>query len=357
MTTIPESVIRAGEEQYRFFAAALSSMVGLAFFGRIGIYLATGEGTQKYGRLVKETLIYFAIIASFPMFMNTLLETTANLGNRLLPHVDYSALLTAKSWSNFHGILGNVELFIKWIALVLAGIIGTVAGGLQKTLVAGLYAIAPIVIFSSTLLDLAFGLPLFLSALIIVCSWPVFANVLLGLAIKTLDSGGGPLSAIGELATFAIFAFCALGSPIALFLMATGVKPTKAFSGAKSALIGGYSGGKRAVNSAANGFATGAPTAMAQTGASALARGYTGATTFPRRMSVGTKNAAGNFVGAASVGLDGFIQSLRTPPKGDGKIERVLDKGNVFKHVEQGLAAYKSERRTPGQARGYKNGY
>jgi len=136
------------------------------FMMRIVFSNILGEGSKVFG-IVKGTIIYFCLVAAFPL----IIEILFSIPESYLPKFNSLASLTndAPEWSSSSIIPFAVDRILE---VLLAGLYW-LAYYLHIFFMIVMCSMAPIVFLSSTLLGLGLGLEIFLGLLIVGSSWPI----------------------------------------------------------------------------------------------------------------------------------------------------------------------------------------
>ncbi|MDG0816484.1 hypothetical protein [Bdellovibrio svalbardensis] len=143
---------------------------------------ATISGAHEYSALFKDVITFFGLIALFPMLIKLLLGSVAILSAKI-------------SYTQIDGVQSTLEKFLKElngdsVIFEVLGKIGDIAiqifvQSIYSVLIAVLLAVAPVFIFTSTILKLSNGIQAYFQSLLAMALWPVLWN-LLGVLGKAL---------------------------------------------------------------------------------------------------------------------------------------------------------------------------
>lgn len=135
------------------------------FLGRVVFSNIMGDGSKAFTAL-KGALIYFVLIAAFPLIV----EVLFSIPEAYLPKFDSMAALTdgAPGWE-----LSSIPFSLdRIIEVILAGLYWVVYY-LHVFFMLLMCSMAPIVFLLSTLLGVGLGLEIFMGLLIVGSSWPI----------------------------------------------------------------------------------------------------------------------------------------------------------------------------------------
>lgn len=220
-----ETVLQAALTLFSKVAVILSSLVGMIFVMRICFLSVRIANVYEYVEVIVDTVKYFGITYLFPVLVKLIIQGTGGLALS----VSFAPNTTAQS-----SIAEFVhKLFGEFVFFQVFGKIGDILMNLftqsiYTVFISLLLAIAPVMIFFSTMLGLAQGVGAYFSSLISLCMWPVLWN-LLGLLGRELWPfiGNSPVSTV---VFWIVIQILQLLSPLFCVLLFRTLSPSQAIS-------------------------------------------------------------------------------------------------------------------------------
>ena len=133
----------------------VTGFVAAVFVLRAVILQVRVEGSSEYGELLQDLVSYFGMTALFPYLIKLMMGSIAQIASKI--SVDVKPVNHSEAYHFFKDLFGDyviVELLSKAGDVIVMFIIQ----GVYSILIALLIAIAPIIIFNSTVLKVTSGL-------------------------------------------------------------------------------------------------------------------------------------------------------------------------------------------------------
>lgn len=225
MLPMNEAVLSAALGLFSKVSLIVSGLVGFVFVMRVCFLSLRIAGSYEYLELVGDTVKYFGITNLFPILAKLVINVTGSLA-------------LAISFVPMTQAQGEIEEFMQKLLSDFAmfqifGRIGDiimnlVTQSLYTVSIALLLAIAPILIFMSSMLGLLQGISAYFTSLISLCLWPVLWN-LLGLLGRELWPlvGSSPISSVTFWLVIQLLQFF---SPLFCALLFRSLAPSQAIS-------------------------------------------------------------------------------------------------------------------------------
>ncbi|MBC7429996.1 MAG: hypothetical protein H7336_15385 [Bacteriovorax sp.] len=222
-------ILNSGLTLFSKVSGLMAALVGVVFIIRVVGLQTRFAGASDYADLLKDVMLYFALVSLFPMLVKLIYSTSASLAIK----ISYAPVPGAQQkLDEFLSSMFLNNAFFKIVAKIGDYLIINLAQGMYSVFTALLLSIAPIFIFLSTVVGFDRGLPLFFSTLISLSLWPVIWN-LIGLFGKELL--GSPDSSILTIVCYwIILQLLQLMSPIFCLLLLKSLSP----SGVVSKVVG-----------------------------------------------------------------------------------------------------------------------
>lgn len=220
-----ETVLGAALGLFSKVSLILSGFVGLLFMMRICFLAVRIANIYEYVDVIGDTVKYFGITALFP----TLVRLILKLSGGLALSISYAPMAAAQSSIEefMHKLFGEFVLFQVF------GKIGDILMNLftqsiYTIFISLLLAIAPVMIFFSTMLGLSQGVGAYFASLLSLSMWPVLWN-LLGLLGRELWPfiGTSPVSSV---VFWVVIQILQLFSPVFCVLLFRTLSPSQAIS-------------------------------------------------------------------------------------------------------------------------------
>lgn len=220
-----DAVLQAALTLFSKVSLILSGFVGMIFVMRICFLSIRIASPYEYAEVIGDTVKYFGITYLYPI----LVKLVVVLSGGLALSISYAPMTAAQS---------SIEefmhkLFSEFVLFQVFGKIGDIlmnlfTQSLYTVFISLLLAIAPVMIFFSTMLGLAQGVGAYFSSLISLCMWPVLWN-LLGLLGRELWPliGSSPVSSVVFWIVIQILQFF---SPLFCVLLFRTLSPSQAVS-------------------------------------------------------------------------------------------------------------------------------
>ncbi len=179
---VSDVILTSGFSLFTKVSALMIGLVGIIFVMRIVSLQARLASLYEYGSVVKDMILYFALLSLFPFLIRLIYGTSASIAQKIsfVP-----ATVAQSKLDEFLSSLFFEYQFLKVIAKIGDFVVINLAHGMYSIFTALLLSIAPIIIFMSTVLGFEKGLAAFFSSIISVSLWPVVWN-LIGLLGKEL---------------------------------------------------------------------------------------------------------------------------------------------------------------------------
>ena len=174
-----ESVLASGLSMFSKTSAILLGLISIIFIMRIVSLQLRMAGAHEYGAVIKDLVLYFAMLSLFPILVRLIFSSSSNLAEKI------SYIPAQEAENKIQEFLTLVFFMNSSLAKLGNAFIINLAQGLYSVFTALLLSIAPIVIFVSTVLGFQQGMSTYFTALISISLWPVVWN-LLGLLGKEL---------------------------------------------------------------------------------------------------------------------------------------------------------------------------
>ncbi|WP_413578595.1 hypothetical protein ACLVWU_08665 [Bdellovibrio sp. HCB290] len=155
----------------------VSSFVGAVFAMRAVMLQVRVASSAEYGELLTDLLAYFGLTALYPylikLLMNAIFEIALKIGAQsVISRVD-----KRETYPMLKDLLGDWPV-VEILAKIGDVTILALSQGFYSICIGLLIAIAPVVIFSSTVLKISNGVKEYFQILIAMALWPVLWNVL-----------------------------------------------------------------------------------------------------------------------------------------------------------------------------------
>ncbi|MBC7457826.1 MAG: hypothetical protein H7235_06080 [Bdellovibrionaceae bacterium] len=179
---VSDSILNAGFSLYGKVSVLLIALVGTIFLMRIVSLQLKFAGIHEYGTVLKDIVLYFALISLFPYLVRMIFASSELIASKIafLPVSNPKIVI-----NEFFGTVFYDSVFMKVISRIGDVLVINLAQSVFSILVAVLLSIAPIFIFISTVLGFQGGIGLYFNTIIATALWPVVWN-LIGLIGKEI---------------------------------------------------------------------------------------------------------------------------------------------------------------------------
>lgn len=220
-----EAVLGAALGLFSKVSLILSGLVAMAFLMRICFLAVRIANVYEYVDVIGDTVKYFGITAIFPTLVTLILKISGGLA------LSISYVPMAAAQSSIEEFMH--KLFGGFVLLQIFGKIGDILMNLftqsiYTIFISLLLAIAPVMIFFSTMLGLSQGVGAYFASLLSLSMWPVLWN-LLGLLGRELwpHIANSPVSSVVFWVVIQILQFF---SPVFCVLLFRSLSPSQAIS-------------------------------------------------------------------------------------------------------------------------------
>lgn len=200
----------------------MSALVGMIFIMRITLLVIQVASARDYADVLSDTVKYLGITSLFPYLIRLIVDITSSLALK----VSFVPLSEEqKSVQDFiHNLLGEYPLF-QIFGSIGDLILNLFAQSIYTVLISLLLAIAPIVIFTSIMLNFTESVGAYFQTLIALCLWPILWNILglLGRELFPLIND----SPVSGVVFWIVVQFLQLFSPIFCFLLFKSLSPSQ----------------------------------------------------------------------------------------------------------------------------------
>lgn len=172
---LDEVILNAGLDLFSKISSFMTAIIAAVVIMRVVFLQATFSGASGYSELFIDLISYFGLSGIFPMLVKLMMEVIATLSKKIAlsqmndvhETVDkfMSALIAESPGAQILAKVGDLAV------LMFAQSTYTIMIGL-------LLAVAPIVLFCSTVLNLSFGMRAYFQSLLAMALWPLLWNVL-----------------------------------------------------------------------------------------------------------------------------------------------------------------------------------
>ncbi|MBS1972653.1 MAG: hypothetical protein JSU04_20260 [Bdellovibrionales bacterium] len=225
LTPMNETMLQAALTLFSKVSVILSAFVGLIFVMRICFLSIRIANVYEYVEVIGDTVKYFGITYLYPIIVKLIVLATGGLALS----ISYAPMTAAQS---------SIEEFMRKLfsEIVLFQVFGKVGDILMNLFTQSIYtvfislllAIAPVMIFFSTMLGISQGIGAYFSSLLSLCMWPVLWN-LLGLLGRELwpNLSSSPVSSV---VFWLVIQVLQLFSPLFCVLLFRTLSPSQAIS-------------------------------------------------------------------------------------------------------------------------------
>ena len=232
LSKLTEQIVAEGEKNFYDIANAMSYVVGTAFTWRLTYYMSTAQGGDKYLKLLRDTLEYYALTLTFPKLVRAIVDAAATVALVITPSAKLEVPSHLDTFLSFPGITVNLMLFVKWIGIMIGTIAAEMAHGLHSAFIYVILSSAQIFIFSHTMFSFTISFPILLGFLTVLSLWPLSAALCakVGDGIYHIATRVSPdsISVITLGVIYAGVSLLTLFMPFLLFKLAFGYGPKEA---------------------------------------------------------------------------------------------------------------------------------
>lgn len=224
-----EAVLAAALSLFSKVSVIITGLAGLFFTMRMTLLAVKPSSSYEYGAVIGDTAKYLGLTLIFPTFIRLILDITGGIALKVsyIPQTE-----AQKQIENFVHQLFGEYVFFQVMGKVGDIVLNLFCQSCYTVLMALLLAIAPVMLFLSTMLGISQGVGAYFMSFISLCMWPVLWN-LLGLLGKELWPllGGSPLSAV----TFwVVIQVLQVLSPVFCIILFVSLTPSQSISKAVS---------------------------------------------------------------------------------------------------------------------------
>ncbi|QDK37913.1 hypothetical protein [Bdellovibrio sp. NC01] len=162
-------------ELFSKVSVVVTGSVAVCFLMRAVFYQVTFRGVDAYASLFQDVIAYFALINVFPMLVKLLMQTVIQIAAKV-GSPEMSGVNEA-SEKFFEYMSGDYVIMQIWEKIGDISLI-VIVQSCYSIMIGLLLAIAPIVIFSSTILKLSSGIGTYFKILFATSMWPILWNLL-----------------------------------------------------------------------------------------------------------------------------------------------------------------------------------
>jgi hypothetical protein len=175
-------ILQSGFSLFSKVSVMMLGLIGTIFLMRVIALQARFAHAEDYATLLKDVVLYFAMIQLFPILVRMIYSTGAGLATK----ISFVPVTVAQSKLDdfFSSMFFDFQI-LKITAKIGDFVILNLAQGFYSIFTALLLSIAPIFIFMSTILGFEKGLGFYFTTIISISLWPVVWN-LIGLFGKEL---------------------------------------------------------------------------------------------------------------------------------------------------------------------------
>lgn len=155
----------------------VSTFVGVVFVMRAVFLQVRIASSSEYGELLTDLLAYFGLTTLYPYLIKLLMNSIFEIAKKVGAPAVEARIEARDTYPMLKDLLGD------WPIVEILAKIGDVAvlalsQSIYSVLIGLLIAIAPIILFSSTVLKISSGVKEYFQILIALALWPVLWNVL-----------------------------------------------------------------------------------------------------------------------------------------------------------------------------------
>lgn len=225
LSPMNETVLAAALGLFSKVSMILAGLVGVVFMMRICFLVVRIANVYEYADVIGDTVKYFGLSSLFPFLVKLIVKITGDLALSI-------------SYAPMTAVQSSIEEFAQKLfgEIVMFQVFGKIGDIIMNLLTQSLYtisislllAIAPIMIFLSTMLGFSQGVAAYFASFITFCMWPVLWN-LLGVLGRELWPfiGSSPASAV---VFWIVIQILQLFSPLFCILLFRTLTPTMGIS-------------------------------------------------------------------------------------------------------------------------------
>lgn len=162
-------------ELFSKVSLVVSGFVAVCFIMRAVFYQVTFRGVEAYAGLLQDVIVFFSFINVFPMLVKLLMSSVIQIASKVGSHE--LAGVNEASDKFFQYMSGDYVVMQIWEKIGDISLI-VIVQSVYSIMIGLLLAIAPIVIFSSTILKLSNGIGSYFKILFATSMWPILWNLL-----------------------------------------------------------------------------------------------------------------------------------------------------------------------------------
>ena len=218
------SALESALSQFEKVSVYVSSVVVLIATAKITFLAITISPSEKYGAVLREIVLYFAVIGLFPLLMKALIQTTGELALRL--NFEPQELESGTLASYFKSLETSVPALIIFSELGKLSILH-IARAIYTVLISLLIAVGPVICLTSIMVS-GSGVGSYVVALVTLALWPVTWNLLGALSGEIHRSM--TMTSLGQFFFWNVVELLQLSSPIFSSFLLKSLSAGEAFS-------------------------------------------------------------------------------------------------------------------------------